>query len=801
MHAAVGSKIRRFNEQRTADSCDVETNQREHFVRSRLVASLTAVAVLTGSLALISTSFIGFGTIPHAQATGGRIAITETTLQVAKVDQEGTWIPPVDGIVYEGTTARLRMSVDNPGDTTTATVTATLAGRADAVASVTRTIAQGAQVLEIPLDLSVGAWASTGVNNGDANGVIELSVSMSYDYRDRPVPPTPASTSTPSPTTTPTPVPTTSTSVPTTSAPAPTSSTTPVKPIRLDFGSGRKVTRAMSKALRARLALVPAGSSVTVSVRGAVPAKGATSADWNSADARARAVARVLRAESAARTPGLTVVVLAPLRTKVRAAWSQVTTAMSWTPAQPTSAISQQLTPRSGVMGSEQSTTTVQMKLAPRPTILLHGLWSSASTWSNYSTWQLEVHPLWGAFAVDTMNTGALFSPFGAVNTVSQNADNAWAFLQARRVALNATEVDIVGHSMGGIITRRMLHSTYGSEARQAIRSVVMLGTPNGGSSCADTWSVKATEPLRPAVMRTFNESNSGYPGVVSSLFYSTPNALTCLSLSRGDSVVPEWSAKAQEVNHLVKASGSDCGSGSSTCDIAHTSMTTDRGWFRKYVVSSLGLAINPPSPTPDPADPIPTDEDVVLAKGTSGAGAVSQAVTLTLAANESLSVSVVTNDPTPSFTATPGGGAPVTLTEQTDDVYAATIDGPQSNVTVTLSGTTTNGVGWTFTKVTNGRPSAPVITSTTPSGGQISVAFTAAAVPTGAGAISNYEYSRDGGSTWAAMSPTQTTSPLVITGLAAGTYLVTIRAVNDAGAGVPAATTSVTVPSDTKPS
>lgn len=52
MGSTAGFRIVQFNGRRTALSRDVKANQREHFVRNRLVASVTAVAVLTGSLAL-----------------------------------------------------------------------------------------------------------------------------------------------------------------------------------------------------------------------------------------------------------------------------------------------------------------------------------------------------------------------------------------------------------------------------------------------------------------------------------------------------------------------------------------------------------------------------------------------------------------------------------------------------------------------------------------------------------------------------------------------------------------------------
>ncbi|UEG49904.1 fibronectin type III domain-containing protein [Ferruginibacter lapsinanis] len=88
--------------------------------------------------------------------------------------------------------------------------------------------------------------------------------------------------------------------------------------------------------------------------------------------------------------------------------------------------------------------------------------------------------------------------------------------------------------------------------------------------------------------------------------------------------------------------------------------------------------------------------------------------------------------------------------------------------------------------------PGAPTITGITAGNGQLSVAFTAGT--DGGAAISNYKYSTDGGSTFTAVSPASTTSPIVITGLTNGTpYNVQIRAVNIVGDGTASATTAAT--------
>lgn len=80
--------------------------------------------------------------------------------------------------------------------------------------------------------------------------------------------------------------------------------------------------------------------------------------------------------------------------------------------------------------------------------------------------------------------------------------------------------------------------------------------------------------------------------------------------------------------------------------------------------------------------------------------------------------------------------------------------------------------------------PNAPVISAITATSQQLSVAFTAPAND-GGSAISNYAYSIDNGTTFTALSPIQTSSPIVITGLINGTtYPVVIYAINSVGNG-----------------
>lgn len=118
----------------------------------------------------------------------------------------------------------------------------------------------------------------------------------------------------------------------------------------------------------------------------------------------------------------------------------------------------------------------------------------------------------------------------------------------------------------------------------------------------------------------------------------------------------------------------------------------------------------------------------------------------------------------------------------------------PSSNYTVTQPTLTAS--------IAAVAPGAPTDLSLTPGNGQLTASFTAPA-SNGGSAITNYEYSINGGSTFTAVSPASTSTSIVITSLSNGTsYNVQVRAVNAAGsgtatasvAGTPAAPSSPTI-------
>ncbi len=129
--------------------------------------------------------------------------------------------------------------------------------------------------------------------------------------------------------------------------------------------------------------------------------------------------------------------------------------------------------------GGSQLTVQVQ----PRPALLLHGWNSSAAAWAPWEGLVKGVRSDWTVRAVQNMNT----DPQRGVS-IQQNAATLAAQIATVRADTGAVHVDLVGHSMGGLISRWYLSRAMGSPAgdgRPVVRSLTMFGTPNLGSDCA----------------------------------------------------------------------------------------------------------------------------------------------------------------------------------------------------------------------------------------------------------------------------------------------------------------------------
>jgi pimeloyl-ACP methyl ester carboxylesterase len=222
---------------------------------------------------------------------------------------------------------------------------------------------------------------------------------------------------------------------------------------------------------------------------------------------------------------------------------------------------------------------TRNLKVAPKPLVLVHGLWSNWKAWESWQNILTTSHSYdWKAFPVGErpehgrMNTGEEMGNFGPTNTIAQNAIELANYVRYTQKDRNAWHVDLVAHSMGGLISRRYIHATMPiyPDGKPQVSHLVMLGTPNMGSRCADLISaplelagrpMEALRELRPGVVETFNAENFERKGVPFSILAGNPLPPACYMLSLNDGVVPLPSAKWTITDNETQA-------------ILHTSMT-----------------------------------------------------------------------------------------------------------------------------------------------------------------------------------------------------------------------------------
>jgi triacylglycerol esterase/lipase EstA (alpha/beta hydrolase family) len=138
---------------------------------------------------------------------------------------------------------------------------------------------------------------------------------------------------------------------------------------------------------------------------------------------------------------------------------------------------------------------TTEVKVYPKPVILVHGLWSNGAAWGDYHNYLEEAHSFaWKAYAVGAdpkvamMSTGKSAGNWEPTFSIRQNAQELGKQILHTQKTENAWRVDVVAHSMGGLISRYYIHHsmTNTPDGKPTIKHLVMLGTPNMGSPCAD---------------------------------------------------------------------------------------------------------------------------------------------------------------------------------------------------------------------------------------------------------------------------------------------------------------------------
>ena len=127
--------------------------------------------------------------------------------------------------------------------------------------------------------------------------------------------------------------------------------------------------------------------------------------------------------------------------------------------------------------------------VAARPVVLVHGFISAWDTWKPYLGPQgflaglgLQGFAVGDGQVPGKMNTGTITDPVARTNTLAQNAEILGQYIDGVRQKTGAEMVDLVVHSMGGMISRYYIDRVM--QGRQ-VAQLIMLGSPMGGSDCS----------------------------------------------------------------------------------------------------------------------------------------------------------------------------------------------------------------------------------------------------------------------------------------------------------------------------
>ncbi len=207
--------------------------------------------------------------------------------------------------------------------------------------------------------------------------------------------------------------------------------------------------------------------------------------------------------------------------------------------------------------------TTKNLKVAPKPLVLVHGLWSNWRAWEAWQNILTTSHSYdWKAFPVGeksehgVMNTGGAFLSTDKTNSIGENSWELEKYVEYAQKDRNAWHVDLVAHSMGGLISRYYISQVMknnSEDGRPRVSHLIMLGTPNMGSPCADVMNVafemlgknvEAVRQLRQDQVANFNTVNKLRKGVKFSALAGNPLPTMCKNVVWNDGVVSVPSAK-----------------------------------------------------------------------------------------------------------------------------------------------------------------------------------------------------------------------------------------------------------------
>ncbi len=119
---------------------------------------------------------------------------------------------------------------------------------------------------------------------------------------------------------------------------------------------------------------------------------------------------------------------------------------------------------------------TINLKVYRKPILLVHGLWSDGHMWDKMKGWLQN-----DGFTVYTIDYPNVASPAAVATNQFDDRIQAVKKNFSQQYNANITKIDVIAHSMGGVIVRYYINQFQGSPDVD-IHTLITVGTPHKGS-------------------------------------------------------------------------------------------------------------------------------------------------------------------------------------------------------------------------------------------------------------------------------------------------------------------------------
>ena len=258
------------------------------------------------------------------------------------------------------------------------------------------------------------------------------------------------------------------------------------------------------------------------------------------------------------------------------------------------------------VIGQSDSITVI-----PRPVVLVHGFVSNWQAWNSYlepkgflASMGLKGFAVGDGQVPGVMNTGVITNPVGRTNTIAQNAEILSQYIANVKKQTGAEMVDLVVHSMGGMISRYYIDRLM---QQRDVAQLIMLGSPMGGSDCsvlpaALGFFLPGSIEIRESYMRgVFNQQITHRKGIE---FYDLGGTAIKDAFKSPCTDVPNDTAVAFDSVNAIPLQ-------SSQIDDIHSDLTFSEKVFTDFVRPLLEKPVGSFVSQPDPASIAPAESSL----------------------------------------------------------------------------------------------------------------------------------------------------------------------------------------------